>query len=75
MVYAVKVPARKQPIVIGKQSTTCFEVLKKTHNLDPTRTMMVGDRYKHTHFKRFCRDCQFYFLLVLAVCNSDDNGQ
>lgn len=45
MVKAVAWPAQREPVVMGKPEPSMFEVLRKTHGLDPARTVMVGDRY------------------------------
>ncbi|XP_063398705.1 glycerol-3-phosphate phosphatase-like isoform X1 [Mytilus trossulus] len=44
VVGAIKIPARKEPVVVGKPNSVMFDLLKKEHNLDPSRCMMVGDR-------------------------------
>ncbi|KAK7491507.1 hypothetical protein BaRGS_00017336 [Batillaria attramentaria] len=44
MVAAVKTPAQREPIVVGKPERPMFEELQKLHNLDPARCVMVGDR-------------------------------
>ncbi|PVD34041.1 hypothetical protein C0Q70_05303 [Pomacea canaliculata] len=44
MVKAVAWPAQREPVVMGKPEPSMFEVLRKTHGLDPARTVMVGDR-------------------------------
>ena len=44
MVMAVSYPAQRKPIVVGKPQPPMFEELKKVHNLDPDRCLMVGDR-------------------------------
>ncbi|XP_069133452.1 glycerol-3-phosphate phosphatase-like isoform X1 [Argopecten irradians] len=43
IVSSIKVPARREPIVVGKPQPAIFDVLRDAHNLDPARTMMVGD--------------------------------
>ncbi|XP_041365961.1 glycerol-3-phosphate phosphatase-like isoform X2 [Gigantopelta aegis] len=44
MVNAVKIPARRDPIILGKPEKPMFEVLRETHNLNPSRCCLVGDR-------------------------------
>jgi ribonucleotide monophosphatase NagD (HAD superfamily) len=44
IVGAVKIPARREPIILGKPQTPMFDVLKTKFNLDPQRSLMVGDR-------------------------------
>ncbi|XP_060068256.1 uncharacterized protein LOC132548408 [Ylistrum balloti] len=64
IVAAVKVPARREPIVIGKPNPTIFNVLKEAHGLDPSRTMMVGDRC-NTDIA-LAKNCGLHSLLVLS---------
>ena len=44
MVSPVSLASGREPIVMGKPAPNMFEVLRKVHNLDPSRCMMVGDR-------------------------------
>ena len=44
MVTAVAVASGRKPIVMGKPSRQVFEALRLKHGLDPTRTVMVGDK-------------------------------
>ena len=44
VVAAIKVPARREPHVIGKPGTAMFDLLHEIHGLDASRSMMVGDR-------------------------------
>jgi len=44
IVGSIKIPSRKEPIIVGKPNSVMFDLLKKEHNLDPSRCMMVGDR-------------------------------
>ena len=43
-VTAMKTSVGRDPIILGKPHRTMFDVLASTHNLDPTRSCMVGDR-------------------------------
>jgi hypothetical protein len=44
IVGSINIPSRKEPIIVGKPNSVMFDLLKKEHNLDPSRCMMVGDR-------------------------------
>jgi ribonucleotide monophosphatase NagD (HAD superfamily) len=44
IVGSIKNPSRKEPIIVGKPNSVMFDLLKKEHNLDPSRCMMVSDR-------------------------------
>ena len=44
LVNAVSFPAQRRPIIVGKPEPPMFEELRKLHNLDPQRCLMVGDR-------------------------------
>lgn len=41
---AVKTAAEREPVVMGKPSQVMFEFVRKSYNLDPSRTLMIGDR-------------------------------
>ncbi|KAL3843131.1 hypothetical protein ACJMK2_021083 [Sinanodonta woodiana] len=64
IVAACKIPARREPIIIGKPSTYGFTPLQKLHNLDPSRTLMVGDQC--TTDIAFGRKCGLRTLLVFT---------
>ena len=45
MVKAVETAAGKKPVVMGKPSPKMFEAVKRVMpEIDPKRTLMVGDR-------------------------------
>ncbi|XP_021353023.1 glycerol-3-phosphate phosphatase-like [Mizuhopecten yessoensis] len=71
IVAAVKVPARREPIVIGKPNPTIFNVLKEAHGLDPSRTLMVGDRC-NTDIA-LAKNCGLHSLLVLSGVVSQED--
>ncbi|XP_048769824.2 glycerol-3-phosphate phosphatase-like isoform X2 [Ostrea edulis] len=64
IVASVKVPARKEPIVMGKPEINMFKCLQEAHNLDPSRCMMVGDRC-NTDIS-MATNCGMKSLLVLS---------
>ncbi|XP_061176626.1 glycerol-3-phosphate phosphatase-like [Saccostrea echinata] len=43
IVAAVKIPARKEPLLMGKPKINMFKCLQQAYNLDPSRCIMVGD--------------------------------
>ena len=43
-VNALKTSIGREPLLLGKPSNAMWEVLVRTHQLDPTRSCMVGDR-------------------------------
>ena len=45
----MKIPARKEPIVMGKPEVNMFKALQQAFNLDPARCLMVGDRSVSVH--------------------------
>ena len=44
IVAAVKIPAHREPLVIGKPGKIMFDMLHEEHGLDAEKTIMVGDR-------------------------------
>ena len=44
IVAAVKTAAGREPIILGKPNKGMFEAMAHQHGLDPSRTVMVGDR-------------------------------
>nr|KAG5702911.1 hypothetical protein BaRGS_034684 [Batillaria attramentaria] len=43
MVQAVSLPSERVPTILGKPQRHMFDLLRETHNLDPARTVIVGD--------------------------------
>ncbi|XP_071122189.1 glycerol-3-phosphate phosphatase-like isoform X2 [Mytilus edulis] len=68
VVGAIKIPARKEPVVVGKPNSVMFDLLKKEHNLDPSRCMMVGDSCHTDIF--VAQKCGMSSLLVLTGVSS-----
>ena len=51
IVAAVKIPAHREPLVIGKPGKIMFDMLHEEHGLDAEKTIMVGDRSVGTKIK------------------------
>lgn len=43
-VNAIKTSIGRQPVILGKPHRTMWEVLEKVHNLEASRSCMIGDR-------------------------------
>ncbi|KAK6053481.1 phosphoglycolate/pyridoxal phosphate phosphatase family protein [Cooperia oncophora] len=71
IVAAVRCASGREPITVGKPNTPSFDYIRRRWNIDPERTMMVGDRYSdrtNTDVK-FGRDHGMKTLLVLSGCH------
>jgi ribonucleotide monophosphatase NagD (HAD superfamily) len=44
IVNSLKTAIGREPIIMGKPYRTMWEVLQKEHNLDPSKSIMIGDR-------------------------------
>jgi len=44
IVAAIQTCAARTPLVMGKPNTTLTEVISSSHDLNPARTLMIGDR-------------------------------
>lgn len=64
MVKAVETASERAPIVMGKPSVEMFEVIRKANNLDPARTLMIGDRCNTDIL--FGKNCGLHTLVVLS---------
>jgi len=64
MVKAVETAAERAPIVMGKPSVEMFEVIRKNNKLDPSRTLMIGDRCNTDIL--FGKNCGLHTLVVLS---------
>lgn len=71
LVAAVKVAAGREPLVVGKPNTSSFDYICRRWNIDPKRTMMIGDR-TNTDVK-FGRDHGLRTMLVLSGCHQVDD--
>ncbi|ETN79001.1 phosphoglycolate/pyridoxal phosphate phosphatase family protein [Necator americanus] len=67
LVAAVRCASGREPITVGKPNTPAFDFIRRRWNIDPERTMMVGDR-TNTDVK-FGRDHGLKTLLVLSGCH------
>lgn len=60
----VETAAGREPTIIGKPSNTMFDILAETHNIDPSRTLMMGDRCNSDII--FGKNCGLHTLVVLS---------
>lgn len=60
----VETAAGRAPTVIGKPSNTMFDLLSETHNIDPSRTLMMGDRCNSDII--FGKNCGLHTLVLLS---------
>ncbi|VVC32919.1 HAD-like domain,2-phosphoglycolate phosphatase, eukaryotic,HAD-superfamily hydrolase, subfamily IIA [Cinara cedri] len=68
LVCSVKCSAGREPFVVGKPSSYICNVLMETNKIDPSRTLMIGDRCNTDIL--FGKRCGFKTLLVLTGVNS-----
>lgn len=71
MVNAVKTPAGKEPIVVGKPHSTIIDLLIKQKGLVPTKSMMIGDRL-NTDIA-FAKNHHLKSLLVLSGISTEED--
>lgn len=64
VVQAVATAAERQPIVLGKPNKMFLDVAQTTCDIDPTKTMMIGDRL-NTDIQ-FGYNCGFKTLCILT---------
>ncbi|GFS01419.1 phosphoglycolate phosphatase [Elysia marginata] len=73
MVVPVSLASGREPIVMGKPAPNMFEVLRKVHNIDPSRCMMIGDRLDTDIL--FAKNCGMQSTLVLSGISTIDDVQ
>lgn len=71
LVAAVRCASGREPTVMGKPYTPAYDYIKRQWNIDPERTMIIGDR-TNTDVK-FGRDHGLKTMLVLSGCHQLDN--
>ncbi|KAK7099389.1 hypothetical protein V1264_003533 [Littorina saxatilis] len=69
MVIAVAFPAQRKPVIVGKPEPPMFEELKKLHNLNSDRCVMVGDRLESDI--GLAKSCGLKSMLVLSGVTSE----
>ncbi|CAL2045331.1 unnamed protein product [Caenorhabditis brenneri] len=67
IVAAIRCASGRDPLTVGKPCTPAFNYIKRKWNINPSRTMMIGDR-TNTDVK-FGRDHGMKTLLVLSGCH------
>ncbi|VDM63185.1 unnamed protein product [Angiostrongylus costaricensis] len=71
LVAAVRCASGREPTVMGKPYTPAYDYIKRQWNIDPERTMIIGDR-TNTDVK-FGRDHGLKTMLVLSGCHQLEN--
>ena len=82
-VSALRTSAGREPLILGKPHKPMWDVLKLTHNLDESRSCMVGDRLETDI--AFGANCGIRYTLavlsgitneseILSYANQDANG-
>ncbi|CAI5452208.1 unnamed protein product [Caenorhabditis angaria] len=67
IVASIKCVSGREPITVGKPCTPAFKYIQRKWNINPSRTMMIGDR-TNTDVK-FGRDHGLKTMLVLSGCH------
>ncbi|XP_053680753.1 glycerol-3-phosphate phosphatase-like [Anopheles nili] len=74
IVKAVATCAERDPIVMGKPNPHICEIVRKEYNVDPARTLMIGDRCNTDIL--LGKNCDFQTLLVeTGIHNAADIGK
>lgn len=68
LVKAIETVAERPPVIMGKPSEKMFTVISTKHNLDPSRTLMIGDRCNTDIL--FGKICGLHTLVVLSGVTS-----
>lgn len=71
LVAAVKTAAGREPLVVGKPNTPAFDYICRRWQIDPSKTMMIGDR-TNTDVK-FGKDHGLRTMLVLSGVHQVDD--
>ncbi|KAJ1359103.1 hypothetical protein KIN20_017743 [Parelaphostrongylus tenuis] len=71
IVAAVRCASGREPIVVGKPNRPAYDYIRRRWNIDPERTIMIGDR-TNTDVK-FGRDHGLKTMLVLSGCHQLEN--
>ncbi|XP_068240523.1 glycerol-3-phosphate phosphatase-like [Palaemon carinicauda] len=64
LVKAVETVAERPPVIMGKPSGNMFSVISTSNNLEPSRTLMIGDRCNTDIL--FGKNCGLITLVVLS---------
>ncbi|XP_013401421.1 glycerol-3-phosphate phosphatase [Lingula anatina] len=64
VVAAVKTAAARDPIVVGKPHHPMFDMIAKSFNVEPDRTVMVGDRLNTDIM--WANNCGLHSIMVLT---------
>ena len=68
---ALRTSIGREPIILGKPHKTMWDVLEKTHQLDPARSCMIGDRLDTDI--AFAANCSLGFsLAVLSGVSTEE---
>jgi phosphoglycolate phosphatase len=71
IVAAVQTASNRTPLTVGKPQTPAFDYICRRWKINPSRTMMIGDR-TNTDVK-FGRDHGLKTMLVLSGCHQVDD--
>ena len=72
IVNALKTSIGRDPIILGKPYHTMWDVLRQEHNLDPKKSIMIGDRLD-TDIAMAANCSLGYSLAVLSGVSREDD--